>query len=67
MAKMTDKFLKWCAEDTPAARFERSIAQGIIAVLVSGLATGEWGVATVTALIMAVVSPIQAAIGGKDA
>lgn len=61
--KITNGFIEWCARDTAAARFQRSIAQGVVAVVVTGVATGEWGPAAVTGVIMAVLSPIQKAIG----
>ena len=64
--KLTNAFLDWCYRDTAAARFQRSIVQGVLAVLVVGITTGEWGASAVTGVIMAVLSPIQAAIGSKS-
>ena len=61
--RITEKFTAWCAEDSTAARFERTLAQGAIACVATGLATGDWGPVFVTALIMAVLTPIQAEIG----
>lgn len=61
--KATEKFTGWCAEDTTAARFERTLAQGVIAAVVVGVTTGEWGMSFATAAIMAVLTPIQAEIG----
>ena len=61
--KITEDFTAWCAEDSTAARFERTLAQGVIAVVVAGLTTGEWGAAFGVALVMAVLSPIQAEMG----
>lgn len=63
--KLAEAFVAWCARDTAAARLERTIAQGVLAVVVTGLTTGEWGAAALTGVIMAVVSPIQAAIGNE--
>lgn len=63
--KATDAFISWCARDTASARFQRSVAQGILGVLVGGLTTGEWTGAVVVGAIMAVISPIQKAIGNK--
>ena len=60
--KATEKFTGWCAEDTTAARFERTLAQGVIAAVVV-VTTGEWGMSFATAAIMAVLTPIQAEIG----
>lgn len=63
--KATDTFISWCACDTASARFQRSVVQGILGVLVGGLTTGEWTGAVVVGVIMAVISPIQKAIGNK--
>lgn len=63
---ITTKFITWCQDDSAAARFERSVAQGVIAVVIVGVTTGEWGAATATGAVMAVLSPIQKAIGNKD-
>jgi len=64
--KVTEGFTAWCAEDSTAARFERTLAQGVIAVVVAGLKTEEWGAAFGVALVMAVLSPIQAEMGRAD-
>lgn len=65
MRKITEKFIGWCADDSAAARFERSVVQGVIAVIAVGVTTGEWGAAAATGAIMAVISPIQKALGNK--
>lgn len=65
MRKFEERFISWCAEDTAVARLERTIAQGVIAIVVAGVTTGDWGVAALTGAIMAVLSPIQKAIGNK--
>lgn len=62
MNKFVTGFLNWCHDPSPAARFTRTVAQGIIGVAVSGLATNEWGAAAIVGLIMAVLSPVQAEI-----
>lgn len=62
---ITTKFVNWCQDDSLAARLERTIVQGVIAVVVVGVTTGEWGAATATGAIIAVLSPIQKAIGNK--
>lgn len=59
----SNAFINWCADTSDAARFERTIVQGIVAAVVTGVVSGAWGIAFITALIMAVLSPIQAAIG----
>lgn len=63
--RITEKFVEWCRKDTAAARFERSIIQGIIAALVVGITTGDYGVSFAVAAIMAIISPIQKAIGNS--
>lgn len=63
--RATEGFCAWCAEDTPAARFERTVAQGAVAAVAVGVTTGEWGAAFATALAMAVISPVQAALAEK--
>lgn len=66
MRKLTSRFCAWCADTSDAARLERTVAQGIIAAVSVGMTTGEWGASVVTAVIMAVITPIQAAIGRED-
>ena len=66
MRKLTSRFVEWCADTSPAARLERTVAQGVIAAVTVGLTTGEWGAGVATAVIMAVITPIQAAIGKAD-
>lgn len=63
--KATDGFIEWCAKDTPGARFQRSVAQGVIGVVVGGLTTGEWTGAVIVGIVMAVIAPVQKAIGNK--
>lgn len=67
--KATDSFVAWCAEDTPSARLQRTVVQGIVGVAAASVAyyiTGD-GVASIVIApaIMAVLSPIQKAIGNK--
>lgn len=67
--KATDGFVTWCAKDTPGARLQRTIVQGVIGVACSAVAyyiTGD-GVASIVVApaIMAILSPIQKAIGNK--
>lgn len=63
--KATEAFVGWCAKDTAGARFQRSVVQGVVAVLATGLTTGEWTGAVAVGAIMAVISPVQKAIGNK--
>ena len=67
--KATDAFVAWCAEDTPGARLQRTVVQGVIGVGAAAVAyyiTGD-GVASIVVApaIMAILSPIQKAIGNK--
>lgn len=67
--KATDGFVEWCAKDTPGARLQRTIAQGVIGVASSAVAyyiTGDGAAAVVVApVIMAILAPVQKAIGNK--
>lgn len=64
--RVTEAFVSWCAENTPAAKFERTVAQGVVAAVIAGVTTGEWGAAFAVALIMAVLAPVQAKIGEPE-
>lgn len=66
MRKLTSRFCAWCADTSDAARLERTVAQGVIAAVAVGVTTGEWGPSVVTAVIIAIFTPIQAAIGQAD-
>lgn len=63
--KLTNAFIRWCQRDTAAARFQRSVVQGVLGVIAGGVATGEWSGALVVGTITAILSPIQKAIGNK--
>lgn len=63
--KFTDAFIDWCKRDTAGARLQRTIVQGILAVVIAGITTGDWGVSTVVAVLMATFTAIQAAIGNN--
>lgn len=63
MRKFTEAFVAWCADDSAAARFERTVVQGVLAAVAVGVTTGEWGASFGTAVIVAVLSPVQAALG----
>ena len=64
---ITERFIDWCARDTEAARFQRSVAQGVIGVGVACLTSISEAPEIVTILViptvMAVLAPIQSAIG----
>lgn len=66
---ITDRFIKWCARDTAAARFQRSVAQGLIGVasgLLSAAATNDPVIGTIVApTVMCVLSPVMKAVGNK--
>lgn len=69
MRKAIKKFMAWCAEDSAAARFERTVVQGIIGVVVGAVSywfAGDGITAIVVApVVMAVLSPAQSAIGNR--
>ena len=65
--KATNAFVAWCADNSPAAKFERTVAQGLVGVGIACL-TGlsgapEWVQFAVVPSVMAVLAPIQAEIG----
>lgn len=66
---ITERFVDWCARDTAAARFERSVVQGVIGVgvgIITAYATSDPIMGTFVApTVMAVLAPIQKAIGNK--
>ncbi len=66
---MTDRFIKWCARDTDAARLQRTVAQGVIGVGVGAITNiagaPEWVTMIVIPGVMAVLAPVQAAIGNS--
>lgn len=63
--RATEAFCAWTDDESTPARFERTVAQGVIAAVAVGVTTGEWGAAFLTAVAMAVLSPVQAKIGAK--
>ena len=67
--KATDEFIEWCAKDTASARLQRSVAQGLVGVACAAVAyylTGNGVVSViVTPSVMALLAPIQKAIGNK--
>ncbi len=67
--KATNAFVAWCADNSPAAKFERSVAQGVIGVASAGIASiagaPEWVQIGLVPTVMAVLAPTQAWIGGK--
>lgn len=65
--KATNAFVAWCADNSAAAKFERTVAQGLVGVGIACL-TGlsgapEWVQFAVVPTVMAVLAPIQAEIG----
>ena len=64
---VSEGFVAWCADTSPAARLERTIAQGLIGVAI-GFFTGfvgapEWIQVGIVPVVMAMLAPIQAQIG----
>lgn len=69
---MWEKFKKWCAADSTTARLTRTIAQGVVGVLIAnidyiigGFTMDAGTKAIIVALVMAVLSPVQAALGKR--
>lgn len=66
---MFERFKTWCGSDTASARTTRTIFQGVIGVIIAnidmllGTAFDPEIKVFLVALTMAVLSPIQAAIG----
>lgn len=68
------KIQEWCASNTAAAKCTRTIAQGIVGVLITlapDLISGAEVIPNaykpmVVAAVMAVLSPIQAQLGCED-
>lgn len=67
---LTEKFVNWCADPSATARFERTVFQGVLSVLItelpqtlSQLALPDWVSAIIVPCVMAVLSVIQAEIG----
>lgn len=67
------KLKQWLAANTAAARLTRTIAQGIVGVLIANIDIIVGYVAiplemrpVIVALVMAVLSPIMAALGGEQ-
>ena len=65
--RCTEAFVAWCADPSPAARLERTVAQGVVGVAAGTLAGGAgapaWIQLGVIPATMAVLAPLQAAIG----
>ncbi len=67
--RASDALVAWCADNSAAAKLERTIAQGVIGVgaaALAGVAGAPPVVQTVIVpAVMAILSPIQAAIGAS--
>lgn len=69
-----NKIREWCASNTAAAKCTRTIFQGIVGVLITfapDLVAGAEVVPNeykpmIVAAVMAILSPIQASLGGTD-
>lgn len=69
-----DAIIEWCGSNTALAKCTRTIFQGIVGVLiayaadvVAGFGFDATTCTIITALVMAVLSPIQAALGNTGA
>jgi len=67
------KLKQWLAANTAAARLTRTIAQGVVGVLIANidLIVGYAAIPlemrpVIVALVMAILSPIMAALGGDS-
>lgn len=67
---MVSKFKAWCGSNTASAKCTRTIFQGVIGVIIANadILLGHYILdastrAIIVALVMAVLSPIQAAFG----
>lgn len=68
-----NNIINWCASDTAGARLTRTIFQGIIGVIIANMDIIAGAAildpqtrAIVVALVMAVLCPVQKAIGSMD-
>lgn len=73
MENIIDNIRAWCGSNTAFAKCTRTIAQGVVGVLIAyaadviaGFGFDASTCAIITALVMAVLSPIQAALGTQD-
>lgn len=70
---LTEKFIHWCNADSESARFQRTVVQGIVGViitytpqLITQFMLPEWVSGAIVAGIMCILAPIQAAIGKTE-
>ena len=70
---LTEKFIHWCNADSESARFQRTIVQGIVGVVITYIPQiiaqaylPEWVSGAIVAGIMCILAPIQAAIGKTE-
>lgn len=67
---ITEAFIEWCGDNSPAAKLERTIAQGVIGVSFGMLANlvdaPEWFTYAIIPIVMAIVAPIQAVIAESN-
>ena len=65
--KFTNSIIAWCADNSAAAKLERTIASGVLGVFVAWLSAlsgmPEWFNVLVAPTTMAVLTPIMATIG----
>ena len=61
--------MAWCAENSPAARLERTVFQGVCGLLAAWLASiagaPEWLQTVIVPGFMLLMTELQAAAGGK--
>jgi multisubunit Na+/H+ antiporter MnhG subunit len=68
---MLNKFIDWCGSNTATAKCTRTIFQGVIGVIIADidLLLGYAAIPMemrpfIAAMVMAILSPVQAMIGG---
>lgn len=65
--KFTNGFMAWCAENSPAAKFERAVFQSALGLLSSWLSSiagaPEWLQVAIIPFVVSVMTLMQAAAG----
>lgn len=68
--RITEGITEWCADNSPAAKLERTVAQGAIGVASAALAAvagaPEWVQQVIIPTVMVVFTALQAQIGAAN-
>lgn len=66
----TNAFLDWCHRNTPAAKFQHTVVQGIVGIIASILTmivnAPTWVTVGIIPTVMAILTPAMAEIGKND-